>query len=210
MTVAAVKDLSDPDLSPPPAIDESGRCSQTFLVEVVARLGSEERRAVASGRDIYAISAPLVVEATQRVVSGLARRAGVLAAGEAFDARGWWKVDKGDCEDIPLSARMKKWRNPARPPSITISPSFFIYGETAGLFGGLISKVWEGDASDPNDASVCIDKDRKFEYRQGLARQEECAGSNDERIRMSKVPRRGTGSDFTEFRWNFQGVRSKE
>jgi len=60
MTVAAVKDLSDPDLSPPPAIDESGRSSQTFLVEVVVRSGSEERRAVASGRDIYAITAPLV------------------------------------------------------------------------------------------------------------------------------------------------------
>ncbi len=86
MTVAAVKDLSDPDLSPP-AIDESGRSSQTFLVEVVARSGSVERRAVASGRDIYAITAPLVVEATERVVSGRAKTNGVVAAGEVFDAR---------------------------------------------------------------------------------------------------------------------------
>lgn len=62
MTVAAVKDLSDPELSPPVAADESGRSSQTFLVEVVARSGGAERRAAASGRDIYAISAPLVVE----------------------------------------------------------------------------------------------------------------------------------------------------
>jgi hypothetical protein len=87
MTVAAVKDLSDPDLSPPPPIDESGRSSQTFLVEVVARRSSAERRAVASGRDIYAVTAPLVVEATQRVVSGLAKTPGVFAAGEIFDAR---------------------------------------------------------------------------------------------------------------------------
>jgi hypothetical protein len=42
---------------------------------------------VASGRDIYAISAPLVVEATERVVSGLAHKTGVVGAGEAFDAR---------------------------------------------------------------------------------------------------------------------------
>lgn len=87
MTLAPLKDLSDPDLSPPPAIDASGRSSQTFLVEVVARLGSVERRAVASGRDIYAITAPLVVEGMGRVVRGRVGRAGVLAAGEAFDAR---------------------------------------------------------------------------------------------------------------------------
>lgn len=87
MTVAAVKDLADPDLSPPAAVDASGRSSQTFRVEVVARSGGMERRAAASGRDIYAISAPLVVEATERVVRGLVHTAGVLTAGEAFDAR---------------------------------------------------------------------------------------------------------------------------
>ena len=87
MTVAPLKDLGDPDLSPPAAIDESGRSSQTFLVEVVARRASESRRAVASGRDIYAVTAPLVVEATQRIVSGLVKTTGVFAAGEIFDAR---------------------------------------------------------------------------------------------------------------------------
>jgi hypothetical protein len=86
MTIAAIEDLSDPDLSPPAAVDESGRSSQTFLVEVVARRGSAERRAVARGRDIYAITAPLVVEATQRVVKGLSGTTGVVAAGEIFDA----------------------------------------------------------------------------------------------------------------------------
>lgn len=87
MTLDAVKDLSDPDLSPPAAVDGSGRSSQTFLVEVVARSGGVARRAVASGRDIYAITAPLVVEATERVVNGRVKTPGVLAAGEAFDAR---------------------------------------------------------------------------------------------------------------------------
>jgi hypothetical protein len=79
--------LSDPDVSPPSASDESGRSSQTFLVEVVARSRGEERRAVARGRDIYAITAPIVVEATQRVVSRLTETTGVFAAGEIFDAR---------------------------------------------------------------------------------------------------------------------------
>jgi NAD(P)-dependent dehydrogenase (short-subunit alcohol dehydrogenase family) len=87
MTLAPLKDLDDPDLSPPAPSDQSGRSAQTFLVEVVVRLGSEERRAVASGRDIYAITAPLVVEATQRVVSMRGKTAGVVAAGQIFDAR---------------------------------------------------------------------------------------------------------------------------
>jgi Saccharopine dehydrogenase NADP binding domain len=87
MTRAAVDDLSDPAAPPPEAVDESGRSSQTFLVEAVVRRRGEERRAVASGRDIYAISAPLVVEAARRVVGGLVKTAGAFTAGEAFDAR---------------------------------------------------------------------------------------------------------------------------
>jgi hypothetical protein len=82
MTLAPLEDLDDPDLSPPPATDESGRSAQTFLVEVIVRSGSAERRAVARGRDIYATTAPL-----QRVVTCHVGRAGVFAAGELFDAR---------------------------------------------------------------------------------------------------------------------------
>ncbi len=55
------------------------------------RRGSEEHRATARGRDIYAITAPIVVEATQRVVNGLAKTTGVGAAGEIFDARDFLK-----------------------------------------------------------------------------------------------------------------------
>jgi NAD(P)-dependent dehydrogenase (short-subunit alcohol dehydrogenase family) len=87
MTRAAVDDLSRPGMLPPEAADESGRSAQTFVVEVVVRRHGEERRAVASGRDIYAISAPLVVEAARRVVTGLVETFGAFTAGEAFDAR---------------------------------------------------------------------------------------------------------------------------
>ncbi|MCZ8256157.1 MAG: saccharopine dehydrogenase NADP-binding domain-containing protein [Polaromonas sp.] len=87
MAAVAVKDLINPDLPAPPAVDDSGRSSQTFVVEVVVRSAGRERRAVARGRDIYAISAPLVVEAAVRAVTGRALATGVRAAGEAFDAR---------------------------------------------------------------------------------------------------------------------------
>jgi saccharopine dehydrogenase-like NADP-dependent oxidoreductase len=87
MTVSAVKDISNPDLGPPTAADDSGRSSQNFVVEVAACLAGKERRAAASGRDIYAVTAPLIVEALERIANGAVKKTGVLAAGEAFDAR---------------------------------------------------------------------------------------------------------------------------
>jgi Saccharopine dehydrogenase NADP binding domain len=87
MNEAPLTDIHNPDTPAPTAVDESGHSSQTFLMEVIARKGDAERRTVARGRDIYAVTAPIVVEATQRAVNGLARTTGVVAAGEAFDAR---------------------------------------------------------------------------------------------------------------------------
>lgn len=87
MTRTAVGELSDPDVGTPESADASGRSSQTFLVEVVVRRRGDERRAVASGRDIYAVTAPLVVEALRRVFDGLVEAPGVVTAGQAFAAR---------------------------------------------------------------------------------------------------------------------------
>ncbi len=70
----------------PVAADDDGRSAQTFLVEVVVRSGGEQRRAVASGRDIYAVTAPLVVEAAVRILAGSGDRAGVASVGARFDA----------------------------------------------------------------------------------------------------------------------------
>jgi hypothetical protein len=87
MNLAPIADLRNPDAPEPVAADESGRSSQTFLVEVVARRASEERRATARGRDIYAVTAPIVVEAAERILDGRFNAPGVVAAGEAFDAQ---------------------------------------------------------------------------------------------------------------------------
>ncbi|WP_406470445.1 saccharopine dehydrogenase family protein [Streptomyces sp. NBC_01615] len=86
MTVEAAKDLSAPDTPAPSAVDERGRSEQTFLVDVVVRSGGTERRAVARGRDIYAVTAPLAVEAVERILTGRTRTVGVASAGEIFDA----------------------------------------------------------------------------------------------------------------------------
>jgi len=87
INLAPITDVRNPDTPAPTPADESGRSSQIFVMEAIARRGNAERRAVVRGRDIYAITAPIVVEATNRVVNGLSKRTGVVAAGEAFAAQ---------------------------------------------------------------------------------------------------------------------------
>jgi len=56
-------------------------------MDVVVRKGIEERRAMAAGRDIYATTAPLVVQAAERILSSSSQRSGVVAPGEIMDSR---------------------------------------------------------------------------------------------------------------------------
>ncbi|MEU2630957.1 saccharopine dehydrogenase NADP-binding domain-containing protein [Kitasatospora sp. NPDC007106] len=86
MTVEAAGELAAPDTPAPTAADEHGRSAQTFLVDVVVRSAGGERRAVARGKDIYAVTAPLVVEAVDRILTGRTGAVGVVSAGELFDA----------------------------------------------------------------------------------------------------------------------------
>ncbi|MFJ8434913.1 saccharopine dehydrogenase family protein [Kitasatospora sp. NPDC094019] len=86
MTTEAVRDIAAPHTPAPTATDRDGRSDQTFLVDVIVRSDGAERRATAGGRDIYAVTAPLVVEALERVLTGRTRTVGVASAGEIFDA----------------------------------------------------------------------------------------------------------------------------
>ena len=87
MTLAPLKDLGDRDRSPPPAVDARGRSAQTFLIEAVVELGKLQRRAVARGQDIYAVTAPLVVEALCRLFAPSQPWRGGVTAGTLGDAR---------------------------------------------------------------------------------------------------------------------------
>ncbi|MEV0713682.1 NAD(P)H-binding protein [Asanoa sp. NPDC050611] len=80
MTTEAAEDLAGGHEAGP------GRPAETFTVDVRVRRGGEERRVTAQGRDIYAVSAPLAVEAVQRLLDGRARATGVASAGRMFDA----------------------------------------------------------------------------------------------------------------------------
>lgn len=86
MAADAARDIAAPDTPAPVAADRFGRSGQTFLVDAVVRSGTRERRAVAGGRDIYAVTAPLAVEALDRILTGRTKATGVASAGEIFDA----------------------------------------------------------------------------------------------------------------------------
>ncbi|WP_431995349.1 saccharopine dehydrogenase family protein [Streptomyces griseoflavus] len=86
MAVEAARDIAAPDTPAPTAADEHGRSGQTFVVDAVVRSGARERRAVAKGRDIYAVTAPLAVEALDRILTARTRTTGVASAGDLFDA----------------------------------------------------------------------------------------------------------------------------
>lgn len=87
MNLAPLNDLRNPDTPAPLASDPQGRSAQRFAMEVIVRNGTQLRRELAVGRDIYAIAAPLIVGAMERILDGRCRTQGVTTAGAAFNAR---------------------------------------------------------------------------------------------------------------------------
>lgn len=87
LNLSPLKDVRDPNTPPPRPSDDSGRSAQTFVIEATVRRGGAERRAIAKGRDIYAVTAPIIVEAAERILDGRTKAFGTVAAGEIFNAR---------------------------------------------------------------------------------------------------------------------------
>jgi hypothetical protein len=86
LSTVALDDIRNAATPAPRAVDEDGRSAQQFVIDVVVRRGARERRVSAAGRDIYAVTGPLVAEAAGRLVDGRAKVRGAAAPGEVFDA----------------------------------------------------------------------------------------------------------------------------
>jgi hypothetical protein len=86
LNTAALEELRDGATPAPATADARGRSAQRFVVDVVVRRGTETRHLSAAGRDIYAVSAPIVVEGAARLLDGRYGGPGAVAPGEAFDA----------------------------------------------------------------------------------------------------------------------------
>jgi len=82
----SLDDLRNEATPEPKPTDEKNRSTQLFSVEVEAVKGNKKRTITAQGQDIYAVTAPLVVETINRIVSGKLNSKGVTTIGEAFDA----------------------------------------------------------------------------------------------------------------------------
>ena len=82
-----LRDLDDPATPAPKAADATGRSSQRFVVDAVVSRDGKSRRITARGRDIYAFTAPLVCEATARLLEGKFSDAGGQPPGAIFDAQ---------------------------------------------------------------------------------------------------------------------------
>jgi len=82
---SALGDIRDASTPPPTAADDSGRSAQRF--ELVVRLvqNGVTRTAGLRGRDIYAVTAPIVAEAAVRLLAPAYLRSGALALAQAVD-----------------------------------------------------------------------------------------------------------------------------
>ncbi|QSY97144.1 saccharopine dehydrogenase NADP-binding domain-containing protein (plasmid) [Rhizobium bangladeshense] len=86
LSTTALRDVRDPSTPPPKAIDQTGRSAQRFAVEVIVTQGDLRRRILAQGQDIYAVTAPIICEAVQRILSGDIRDTGAKPPAAIFDA----------------------------------------------------------------------------------------------------------------------------
>jgi short subunit dehydrogenase-like uncharacterized protein len=110
-----LRDLRDPSTPPPQAADESGRSHQTFLIEAYVRKGKKARRAHALGRDVYAVTAPIVCEAVERILGAQAQRGGAFAPGEIFDAKTFLRALSPQHLTLELETSKPSTRASVRP-----------------------------------------------------------------------------------------------
>ncbi|CAA9199832.1 saccharopine dehydrogenase family protein [Flavobacterium collinsii] len=97
----SLDDLRNTATPEPKPTDHKNRSSQHFCLEVTATKENIKRTIIAQGQDIYAVTAPLVVETVNRILSGKAKKTGVTTIGEVFDTADFLKSLKED--DITIS-----------------------------------------------------------------------------------------------------------
>jgi len=82
---SALGDIRDATTPPPTAVDDGGRSAQRFELVVQLMQDGVTRTAGVRGQDIYAVTAPIVIEAALRLLAPSYRHSGALALAEAVD-----------------------------------------------------------------------------------------------------------------------------
>lgn len=110
--------------------------------------------------------------------------AGYLAADDVsfgIVTEGWLRIDAGDCKEFGLPKNISEQQE--------LRSRIFVYGETKGLFGGAIKKVWEGD-----DVQGCVKRahDEYFSIRsvtvgQAVILRHRCDGEDEFEAGMTEL-----------------------
>jgi short subunit dehydrogenase-like uncharacterized protein len=82
---SALADIRDAATPTPTAVDASGRSAQRFELVVRLQQKGETRTAGVRGQDIYAVTAPIVIEAAVRLMATQGRLSGALSLAQAVD-----------------------------------------------------------------------------------------------------------------------------
>jgi hypothetical protein len=83
MNRSALEDIRDATTPPPTAVDAFGRSAQRFEMAVRLEQKGEIRTTGARGQDIYAVTAPIVIEAALHLLAPSYRHSGAMALAEA-------------------------------------------------------------------------------------------------------------------------------
>jgi hypothetical protein len=102
LSLNSLEDLRNNETPEPKPVDEKNRSSQQFCMEIIAIKGSIKRSIFAQGQDIYAVTAPLVVEGINRIFSKRVNKTGVTTMGEVYDATNF--LQSLNKNDIRISA----------------------------------------------------------------------------------------------------------
>jgi hypothetical protein len=82
---SALDDIRDGTTPAPVAIDEIGRSAQQFEMVVRLAQGGQTKTAGVRGQDIYAVTAPIVVEAAQQLLAPAYAQCGAMPLAQAVN-----------------------------------------------------------------------------------------------------------------------------
>lgn len=102
---SALEDIRDLTTPPPTAVDGTGRSAQRFELVVRLEQAGVTRIAGVRGQDIYAVTAPIVIEAVQRLLASPHGRKGALSLAEAVEPSELLRALHGRALDVFGDAR---------------------------------------------------------------------------------------------------------
>jgi hypothetical protein len=102
ISLNAIEDIRNETTPEPTPADKKNRSSQHFCMQVVASNKNNSKTIIAQGKDIYAVTAPLVVEATKRILQGDFKINGTTTLGQTFNVSNFLKSLNQD--DILISS----------------------------------------------------------------------------------------------------------